>query len=79
LGNAGLQGGGRIGRKLVTPEVVDQGRRRHRPAGVQQQVGQQRADLAIGDPYRRSVVGPGRDRTEHAESHLLTLEARNRF
>ncbi|EPH41606.1 putative Regulator protein [Streptomyces aurantiacus JA 4570] len=69
LGHLALERVRRMVGQLLAPQPVDQPVRRHRVAGVHQQMGQERADLGTGDGRLRAVRRPHGRRTEHPESH----------
>ena len=64
-----LEGVGRVPRRVVAPEVLDQPVGRHHPAGVDDQVGQQGPLLGPWDPHRGRPV-PDLQRPQDPELHL---------
>ena len=65
---------GRVGAVgALAPQVVDEPVGRDRFAPVHHQVGQQGPHLGPGDGDRSALVGPRRDRPEHAEAHPRTV------
>jgi hypothetical protein len=59
--------------KVIAPQIVDQLVRRYRPPDVEDEVGQQRADLGLGNRDRPAVVRPYRQGPEHAETHQVRI------
>jgi hypothetical protein len=69
----GLQRPGRMDRKLIAPQILDQLARRDRPPEVQEQIGQQRADLGLGNRDQPAVLCPHCQGPEHAETHQVRI------
>jgi hypothetical protein len=64
-----LQGGGRVGGRVVAPQVVDQPVGGNHPVAVRQQVGEQHPHLGAGHHDRLTVVGGDGERAENREAH----------
>ena len=62
-----------MGRKVIAPQIVDQPVRRYRPPLVKEEIGQQRADLGLGNRDQPAVVRPYRQGPEQAETHQVRI------
>jgi hypothetical protein len=76
LRDLGLQRVERVAGLLPAPQVLDEPLDGHRAALVDEEVGQQRADLPLRHPHRLAVVGPHDHRPEHSELHMATVTSR---
>ncbi len=68
-----LQGVGRVAGEPLAPQVRGQPVGRHGAPLVHEEVGQQRADLRLGHAHRAAVGVPQRERTQHPETHVVTV------
>ncbi len=69
LRDLGLQGVQRVAGLPPAPQVLDEPLHGDRAALVDEEVGQQRADLPLGHPHRAAVSRPHGQRAEHSETH----------
>ncbi|SNS53512.1 hypothetical protein SAMN05443665_1005233 [Actinomadura meyerae] len=69
LGDAGLERPGRVARRRVAPQRVDEPVDRNGTPGIGEQDGEERADLRLRDVDGRPVVRPHRERSQHPETH----------
>jgi hypothetical protein len=68
-----LERAGRVARRVLAPQIVDQPIRRHRSSPVDQEIEQQRAHLGVGHGDRLARVRPDDQRPEHLEVHAATV------
>src|SRR6266702_3515073 len=61
--------------KVIAPQIVDQPVRRHRLPEVDQEIGQQGADLGLGNLGQPAVVRPHSHGAEQPETHLVRIPA----
>ena len=61
--------------KVVASQIVDQPVRRHRLPEMDQEIGQQGADLGLGNLGQSPVVRPHGHGAEQPETHLVRIPA----
>ena len=60
-------------RQVIAPQIIDQPARRYRPPKVEEKIGEQRADLSLGNRDQPAVLCPHRKDPEHAETHQVRI------
>jgi hypothetical protein len=76
LRDLGLERVQRVAGRPNAPQVPDEPLHGDRAALVDEEVGQERADLPLRHPHRAAVVGPDGQRAQHPETHGTTVTSR---
>jgi hypothetical protein len=64
-------------RKVIPPQILDQPVRRYGAPQVEEEIGQQRADLGLGNRDQVAILRPHRQGPEHAETHQVRIAGRS--
>jgi len=62
-----------MGRKVSTPQIIDELACRHRSPQAEQEVGEQAADFCLANLDQPAILRPDRKRPEHAKTHPVRI------